>query len=166
MARWAQQHRDTLVLEERRLQGLKLLRQGLRPAEVARRLAVSPQAVDHWKRRLEASGPDSLRAQPRRGRLPFVDPQRSATLPEILARGAQSFGYQTDLWTLRRIAAVLEKEWGVHYSKSGAWVLLKRTGFSWQRPSRRARKKDLARVAHWKRYTWPRLKKKPGDGER
>ena len=83
------------------------------------------------------------------------------TLPEILARGAQSFGYQTDLWTLGRIVGVLEKEWGVRYSKSGAWVLLKRNGFSWQRPSRRAREKDLAKVARWTRYTWPRLKKKP-----
>ncbi|EQD77897.1 transposase ISLbp6, partial [mine drainage metagenome] len=68
----------------------------------------------------------------------------------------------TDLWTLRRIAAVLEREWGVHYTKSGTWVLLQRSGFSWQRPSRQAREKDLVRVAHWKRYTWPRLKKKPG----
>jgi transposase len=166
VARWAQQHRDTLVLEERRLKGLRLLRQGIRPAEVARRLAVSPQAVDHWKRRLEAMGPESLRAQPRRGRLPFVEPKTMATLPEILARGAQSFGYQTDLWTLRRIASVLEKEWGVQYSKSGAWVLLKRSGFSWQRPSRQAREKDLVRVAHWKRYTWPRLKKKPVNADR
>jgi transposase len=163
VARWAQQHRDTLVLEERRLKGLQLLRQGVPPVEIARRLAVTPQAVDYWKRRLETLGPDSLRAQPRRGRQPFVPPTQLASLPEILARGAQSFGYQTDLWTLRRIATVLEKEWGVHYSKSGAWVLLKRSGFSWQRPSRRAREKDLARVAHWKRYTWPRLNKKPAS---
>ena len=163
MARWSQQHRDTLVLEERRLKGLRLLRQGVRPAEIARRLAVTPQAVDHWKRTLEAKGPDALRAKPRTGRLPFVGRENIASLPGILARGAQSFGYETDLWTLRRIAAVLEKEWGVRYTKSGTWVLLQRSGYSWQRPSRRAREKDLERVAHWKRYTWPRLNKKPGS---
>src|SRR5580658_9869398 len=148
MARWAQQHRDTLVLEERRLKGLALLRRGVRPAEIARHLAVTPQAVHFWKRTLEEKGAEALRAQPRGGRVPFVGQEPKATLPEILARGAQSFGYQTDLWTLRRIAAVLEKEWGVRYTKSGTWVLLKRTGYSWQRPSRRGREKDLARVAH------------------
>ncbi len=41
------------------------------------------------------------------------------TSPGILARGAQSFGNPTDLWTLGRIVDVLEKEWGVRYSKSG-----------------------------------------------
>ena len=45
MGRWAQKHRDTLTLEERRLKGGRLLRKGVPPAEVARRLAVTPQAA-------------------------------------------------------------------------------------------------------------------------
>ena len=160
MARWAQKHRDTLVLEERRLKAVDLLGQGVRPAEVARRLAVSPQAVHQWTVALKTKGLEALRAVPRGGRFPYVKPETMATLPAILARGAQSFGYQTDLWTLRRLAVVLEKEWGVRYTKSGTWVLLKRSGYSWQRPSRQAREKDLAKVAHWKRYTYPHLKTK------
>lgn len=40
MARWAQKRRDTLALEERRLKAVDLLARGVRPAEVARRLAV------------------------------------------------------------------------------------------------------------------------------
>ena len=161
MARWAQKHPDTLALEERRLTGVDLLRSGVRPAAVARRLAVSPQAVHQWKVALATRGPDALRAIPRGGRFSYVGPETTATLPEILARGAQSFGYQTDIWTLRRLASVLEREWGVRYTKSGTWVLLKRSGYSWQRPSRRAREKDPVKVANWKRHTWPRLKKKP-----
>lgn len=48
MVLWAQKHRDTLTLEERRLTGGKLLRQGVPAVEVARRLAVTPQAVHYW----------------------------------------------------------------------------------------------------------------------
>ncbi|MGA7924001.1 MAG: winged helix-turn-helix domain-containing protein [Thermoplasmata archaeon] len=147
MRRWDQQHRDKLVLEERRLKAAELLRRGLRPAEVARRLAVTPQAVNSWLRTLETGGVQALHHKPRPGREPFVEPETLATLPEILARGAMAFGYQTDLWTLRRISDVLEKEWGVPYTKSGSWVLLKRSGYSWQRPSRQAREKDLVKVA-------------------
>ncbi|MDG6910468.1 MAG: winged helix-turn-helix domain-containing protein [Nitrososphaerota archaeon] len=161
MPRWDQQHRDKLVLEERRLKAAELLRQGVRPAEVARRLAVTPQAVNGWVRLLERGGVAALHHKPRPGREPFVEPETLTTLPDILARGALAFGYQTDLWTLRRLARVLEKEWGVRYTKSGTWVLLKRSGYSWQRPSRQAREKDLVKVARWKRYTYPRLKKKP-----
>ncbi len=166
MARWSQKHRDTLVLEERRLKAVDLLQLGVRPAEVARRLAVSPQAVHQWKVIHAAKGSEALRAVPRGGRFPYVEPETMATLPSILARGAQSFGYQTDIWTLRRLAAALEKEWGVRYTKSGTWVLLKRSGYSWQRPSRQAREKDMVKVARWKRYTYPRLKKKRDDDER
>jgi transposase len=151
MARWVQKHRATLVLEVRRLKAVHLLEQGIRPAEVARRLAVSPQAVHQWKVALRTKGPEAQRAAPRGGRFPYAEPETMTTLPAILARGAQSFGYQTDIWTLGRLAVVLEKEWGVRYTKSGTWVLLKRSGYSWQRPSRRAHEKDLAKVAHWKR---------------
>jgi transposase len=84
-------------------------------------------------------------------------------LGQVLARGALRYGYDTDLWTLPRIARVLEKEWGVHYSRSNVWLLLKKHDFSWQRPQRQAREKDLAKVERWRRSTWPRLKKKPGS---
>lgn len=162
MPRWDQKHRDKLVLEERRLKAADLLRQGVRPAEVARRLAVTPQAVNGWLRSLEKGGAASLLIKPHPGRTPFVEPATLATLPDILARGALAFGYQTDLWTLRRLSSVIEKEWGIRYTKSGMWVLLKRSGYSWQRPSRQAREKDLAKVANWKRHSWPRWKKKRG----
>ena len=163
MGRWAQKHRDTLTLEERRRKGGELLRKGVPPAEVARRLAVTPQAVHWWRRAMERGGPQALRAKPRGGRHPFVPPERLDGLGEILSRGALSFGYDTDLWTLPRVARVLEKEWGVHYSHSGVWLLLKNHDFSWQRPQRQAREKDLVKVAKWRRSTWPNLKKKPGD---
>ena len=75
---------------------------------------------------MEQGGPQALRAKPRGGRHPFVPPERLDDLGEILSRGALSFGYDTDLWTLPRVARVLEKEWGVHYSHSGVWLLLKK----------------------------------------
>ena len=160
MPRWDQKHRDKLVLEERRLKAAGLLCQGERPAKVARRLAVTPQAVNGWLRALEKGGVGALHIKPHPGRAPFVERENLATLRDILAREALAFGYQTDLWTLRRLAHVLEKEWGVRYTKSGTWVLLKRGGYSWQRPSRQAREKGLVKVADWKRYTYPRLKEK------
>jgi transposase len=166
VARWAQKPRDALVLEERRRKGLGFLRQGVRPAEVARRLAVTPQAVHQWRETLEANGPHALRAKPRGGRPPFVERETRATLPEVLARGAPSFGSQTDLWTRGRIVDGLEKEGGVRSTQSGAGVLLKRNGFSGQRPSRQAREKDRAQVARWARSTWPRLKKEPANNGR
>lgn len=164
MGRWAQQHRDTASLEERRLNGLALLRSGVSQADVARRLGVTPVAVCQWKKAAEERGPSALRAMPRSGRPPFVPREELATLPDLLAKGALAYGFSTDLWTIPRIIQVTQSEWGVRYTESAMWRLLKRHGLSWQRPRRQAREKDLQKVQNWRTRSWPRYKKKP-DGE-
>jgi transposase len=166
MGRWAQRHRDTATLEERRLNGLALLRSGVSQAEVARRLGVTPVAVFHWKCAAEEGGARALRAIPRSGRPPLVAREHQAALPDILAKGALAYGFSTDLWTIPRIVEVAESEWGVRYSETTIWRLLKRQGLSWQRPRRQAREKDLNAVRNWRRRSWPRYKKKPANDAR
>jgi transposase len=164
MARWAQKRRDTATLEERRLRSLTLLDQGHHQAEVAEMVGVSPQAVNQWMKCAEVGGRTALRAIPRSGRPPYVTEEIAGTILEIIGNGALHYGYSTDLWTLPRLREVVEKEWGVRYSKTGLWGLLKAHHVSWQRPRRQAREKDVRAVRNWKRYSYPRLKKKPLDG--
>ena len=164
MPGWTQQHRDTATLEERRLKGLDLLSEGRSQAEVARLLGVTPAAVCYWKRAIETGGPKALRAVPRSGRPTLVPREQLATLPELLARGALSYGFSTSLWTIPRILQVTESEWGVRYTSTAMWRLLKRHGLSWQRPRRQAREKDLHAVRNWRQRSWPRYKRK-ADGE-
>jgi len=165
MGRWALRHRDAATLEERRLNGIALLRSGLSQAEVARRLGVTPVAVCQWKNALEGGGREALRALPRPGRPPLVAREHQAALPEMLAKGALAYGFSTDLWTIPRIVKVAEAQWGVRYSETAMWRLLKRHGLSWQRPRRQAREKDLLKVRNWRNRSWPRYKKKPDGGE-
>ena len=165
MPGWTLQHRDTATLEERRLKGFDLLSQGRSQAEVARRLGVTPAAACYWKRAIEDGGPKALRAVPRSGRPTLVPREQLASLPELLARGALSYGFSTDLWTIPRILQVTEADWGVRYTPTAMWRLLKRHGLSWQRPRRQAREKDLRRVGNWRQSSWPRHGKKPvADG--
>ena len=164
MGRWAQRQRDAASLEERRLNGLKLLRSGLSQPEVARRLGVTPVAVCRWKKKVEDGGPEALRAKHRPGRPPRIPRERQATLPSILAKGALAYGFSTDLWTIPRIRKVVQTEWGIRYSSTAIWRMLKRHGLSWQKPRRQAREKDLRAVRNWMNRSWPRFKKKPaGD---
>jgi transposase len=83
----------------------------------------------------------------------------------MLARGALAYGYSTDLWTIPRIVKVAEAQWGVRYSETAMWRMLKRHGLSWQRPRRQAREKDLQKVRNWRTRSWPRYKKKPDAEE-
>ena len=51
---------------------------------------------------------------------------------------------------------------GVDYHAGHVRKLLKRLGYSVQRPTTRLVQADPAQKSRWVRYTYPRLKKKPG----
>ncbi|MFD7942518.1 winged helix-turn-helix domain-containing protein [Streptomyces sp. NPDC059744] len=46
----------------------------------------------------------------------------------------------------------------VSYTVEGIWRLLKRHGWSWQQPVRRAVERDDCAVELWKKEVWPRVR--------
>jgi transposase len=150
--------RDRAELEARRLRGAQLLRQDVKPAEVARRLKVSRTSVGRWQQALEANGRRALRKAPRTGRPPRLTEVEKKRLVAALAAGAMAQGYSTDLWTLARVGKLIEKISGKRYSESGVWRLLKGLNFSCQRPSGCAIQRDEAAIRRWKTKRWPALK--------
>ena len=57
----------------------------------------------------------------------------------------------------------MAREFGVEYSTSGGWELLRSLGFSPQKPEKRATQRDEQGIVQWKRKTWPSLKKKRSE---
>jgi len=78
-----------------------------------------------------------------------------------LLRGAHAHGYPTELWTLKRVAELIRKRFGVQYDPSGVWHVLRNMGWSCQKPERRARERDDEAIARWRKKDWPRIKKSP-----
>lgn len=62
--------RDRAALEARRMEGAWLLRAGVTPSEVARRLKASRTSVWRWQQALKTNGRRALAAAPRTGRPP------------------------------------------------------------------------------------------------
>jgi transposase len=81
----------------------------------------------------------------------------------VLLKGPLAHGYINDLWTLKRIAEVIEKQFGVRYDPSGVWHVLRGIGWSCQRPEGRARERDEEAIARWRQRDWPRIKKSPPE---
>src|SRR3989442_787619 len=50
----------------------------------------------------------------------------------------------------------------VRYHPGHVWYILRRLGWSLQRPTRQARERDEAAIAQWKRERWPQVKKTRG----
>jgi hypothetical protein len=68
-------------------------------------------------------------------------------------------GFGTELWTLKRVGAVIERLHGVRFSQAHVWRILGSLGFSAQKPEKRAVERNEDAVRSWKRSTWPALKK-------
>lgn len=155
--------RDFKALEHRRKRAAQLLSKGMKQADVARELGVSRQSVSVWARAL-AVDKQAWRRKPLGSQPGFGQAQRRR-LCTLLQRGAEANGFANDAWTLRRIGQLIEREFGVSYSKTNVWLLLKAMGFSCQRPTGRARQRNERAIWVWKHHRWPMLKKKPAARE-
>jgi transposase len=82
-------------------------------------------------------------------------------LAKRLTAGALAHGFATELWTLARIARVIEQHFGIKYSAAQVWRILGALGWSCQRPTGRARERDEAAIRQWQQKRWPALKKTP-----
>jgi transposase len=152
--------RDFEALERRRFEALKLLKQGYNQSEVARRVKVCSQTVSRWARTKQEEGEWALEAVGRVGRRALLDEQQRARLVTRLLEGPERLGYETPLWTCPRVAHLIEEEFGVSYHAGHVWKLLRRLNWSPQRPVGRALERDEEAIKHWKRKTWPEIKKK------
>jgi len=150
-------------LEVRRQMAGKLLQEGKGVREVARLVGASPSSVSRWKQALEEGGTAALKAKPHPGRPPRLRPEQKEQLEQVLLEGPLAAGFSTDLWTLARVAKVIERRFGVKYHPGHVWYILRDMGWSCQKPERRARERDEDAIARWRWEDWPRIKKKPAS---
>jgi transposase len=144
-----------------------MFRRGKLQADVARTLGVSAQSVSRWHDLWRAGGRAALAGAGRAGRLPRVPDEQLAEVVEALKKGPRENGFSTDLWTLARVADVIETVSGFRYGTTQTWeILTKRLGWSRQRPARRALERNDEAIANWVANDWPRIKKAPGAGRR
>jgi transposase len=158
----ARRKRDFRALEARRRKAASLFARGKTQADVAQALGVSRQSVSRWYATWQSDGTAALRAgtpgRPRR-----LDATQLKVLDRELRKGAAAHGYASDLWTLKRVAKLIEELTGVSYHPGHVWWLLReQLGWTRQRPARRATERDEEAIARWVAEDWLRIKKAPG----
>jgi transposase len=82
-------------------------------------------------------------------------------LLDLLARGAEAFGFLGEVWTAKRVAAVIRDEFRVRYHPDHVGRLLRAADWSPQKPMRRATQRDEAAIERWIIERWPALQAKP-----
>ncbi len=139
----------------------RLLRQGLSQSEVARRVGAHRQSVSRWARELKQSGMRGLRKAGRTGRPAKLSAAQLRDLERALKGGPETLGYASGLWTAGRVRELIEYRTGVRYHEAHVWRILRKLGWTCQRPTGRALERNEEAIRHWKRYRWPQIKKKP-----
>ena len=102
--------------ELRRKKGYDLLVEGRQKAEIARKLDITWVTVNKWSKRLKKYGYDSWRDVKPKGRPEKLSSDQKKKMKEIIDNGPRKYGFKTDLWTLKRIAEVIRKEFGISYN--------------------------------------------------
>lgn len=150
-------------MEKRRKEAAGLFAKGHSAPKVARRLGVARQVAYRWKNAWEQGGQAALASKGPAGPKSKLASEQTQAITEALLAGPAARGYKTALWTLPRVADLIEDLTGVRYHPGHVWRLLGASGFSCQRPERRAVERDEQAIRKWQRVEWPAIKKKPAN---
>lgn len=154
------QRRDFQALEQRRKQAARLFARDTETlASIARQLKVSRQSVSRWHREWKQKGARALHAAGRAGRKPRLTVGPLRRVEAALQKGAAFHGFSANLWTLPRVATVIERITGVRYHPGHVWKILGAMDWSSQKPVQQARERNEEQVEYWKTVRWPEVKK-------
>jgi transposase len=138
---------------------MDLIDQGWLVKDVANALGMTRKSVSEWKKAVAEGGRQALRAKPQHVPECRLSKLQQAKLKRLLRAGPRKSGFGPDLWTLGRVAELVEREFGVPHHPRQLGRLLHALGFSCQKPQRRSREQDPEAVNTWREKQWPAIKK-------
>jgi len=145
-------------MEARRLRAVPYFKKEWSERKIGAKLGVSGPTVHEWKVFWKKKGIAGLKAGVY-GRVSRLSKQEEKLVRKQILKGAGAFGFSGDFWTLKRLSISVRRWVKVDYKDRSIWHVLKRLGFSCQKPARRARERDEKAITTWMTTTWPVIKK-------
>jgi transposase len=137
-----------------------LYENGWKQKDIAEALGVTEGAVSQWIKQAKIQGAGALRHQPPPGPRPKLTAEQRAQLPDLLAKGAQAYGFRGEVWTTARVAQLIREVFRVKYHPAHCSRLLRAIKHSVQKPVEVATQRHEEAIKTWKEERWPHLKKK------
>lgn len=147
--------------EARRFRAWELHEKRWGQTGIAEALGVTRGAVSQWFKAVREEGLSALSSSTgKRGPKPRLSDEGLQRLAKFLERGAESYGFRGNVWTRARVGKIIEQEFDVSYSDRHVGRLLRKIGWTRQKPVERADQRDEDEIADWHAETFPELKKK------
>jgi transposase len=164
LARLDTRSESDAVLNALRRRAIHALERGYSGVDVAAILGVTPETVSRWWSAYKAEGPASLGG--RRSGRPVgsgrrLDDDQAAHLQQLIDNNTpDKLGIASALWTRRAVRELIQKETGLDLPIRTVGEYLGRWGYTPQKPFRKARKQDPAKVHEWLDQTYPAIAKR------
>src|SRR4051812_40341865 len=113
--------RDRDAQEQTRLRAAGLFARQVPQAEIAHQLGVDRKNVSRWYRRWQQGGDAALHSRGAPGRTPRLTRAQLAGIEQALLAGARASGFGNDLWTLARVAQVIQQRTGAAHHPGHVW---------------------------------------------
>jgi transposase len=144
--------------EQLRMAAVKRVANGESPEIVASGMGINRRTIYRWLSTYHYGGEQALQSKPIPGAPPKLDGKQMARLSLIVrTKNPLQLQFEYALWTLAMIRELIRREFGVKLSEVSVGRLMKRLGFTPQRPLYRAWQQDPETVAHWQEAQYPSL---------
>lgn len=145
------------VLEQYRFRALQLKKKHWTITKIAEAFGLNRRAVTRWFTIYKKQGKNALKSKKALGPTPKLQEKDVQKVFKKLKRPATDFGFETPLWTCKRLGQLIQKITKKKLHDSNVWKLLQRLGISNQKPERRAMEQNPQEAKHWLKIEWPKI---------
>lgn len=146
------------TLEEMRIAAIRRIEEGEGPEAVAVGLGINRRTIYRWLKAHDAGGEEALRAKPIPGAPPKLTDRQTDKLARLIrTKNPQQLRFEFALWTVEMVRELIHREFEITLSESAVRRLLRRLGFTPQRPLYRAWQQNPVLVERWQKEEFPKL---------
>lgn len=146
------------TLEEIRIDAVRRVEAGESPEAVIAGLGMNRRTIYRWLAAYHYSGQDGLQAKPIVGAPPKMNAKQMAKLARLIReKNPLQLKFEYALWTLAMIRQLIHKQFDIRLSEVSVGRLMKRLGFSPQRPLYRAWQQNPELVESWREKEYPKI---------
>lgn len=144
--------------EALRISAVQRVEAGESPEDVAAGMGINRRTIYRWLSAYHYGGEDALKSKPVPGRPPKLSGEQMERLARIVReKNPQQLKFDYALWTLDMIRVLIRREFDVRLSEVSVGRVMKRLGFTPQRPLYRAWQQDPHLVDEWRTKTYPEI---------
>lgn len=146
------------ALEEMRIAAVQRVEEGEGPEAVAQGLGINRRTIYRWLRAYSSGGEEALKAKPIPGAPPKLTDRQIVKLSRLVrTKNPLQLRFEFALWTVEMVRELIQREFEVSLSESAVRRLLRRQGFTPQRPLYRAWQQNPVLVERWREEEFPKI---------